>query len=218
MSEIPPLPQTTPPPLPKCSLDSKTDVELVKEELAKEHLRLLSWGYYLQGTINAVVVSFLLFHFAIFAIIGFSPSSSWTSSPVPHPGGSLSAFNQKAISDSKGYHSERVTKAGTTIRAQQSNRVKKPPSNPEEFREMQKILKVVAVLIALVILTGWLFSGLTIYAGRCVAKARAALFVKVMAGLNCLFIPYGTILGICTFVVLSRPEVHRVFTRPKIAD
>jgi hypothetical protein len=49
----------------------------------------------------------------------------------------------------------------------------------------------------------WTLGALTAYAGRSIQKRRRKLFVYVMAALNCLFIPYGTLLGVFTFIVLS---------------
>jgi hypothetical protein len=33
----------------------------------------------------------------------------------------------------------------------------------------------------------------------------------VIAGINCIFIPYGTLLGVATFMVLVRPSVQALF-------
>jgi hypothetical protein len=54
-----------------------------------------------------------------------------------------------------------------------------------------------------VMLLGWIFGGLTAYAGRCIQKRRRRIFIYVIAALNCLFIPYGTLLGVCTFLVFG---------------
>jgi hypothetical protein len=40
------------------------------------------------------------------------------------------------------------------------------------------------------------------------------LFIQIISGLNCLFIPYGTILGVFTLVVLSRPQAKVFFSPP----
>ena len=33
----------------------------------------------------------------------------------------------------------------------------------------------------------------------------------VIAGISCLFVPYGTILGVFTFIVLQRSSVEKLF-------
>lgn len=45
----------------------------------------------------------------------------------------------------------------------------------------------------------------------CLRKRRARLFCQVMAGISCLGIPYGTFLGVCSFMVLGRASVAALF-------
>jgi hypothetical protein len=59
-----------------------------------------------------------------------------------------------------------------------------------------------------VILIGSLVGGLTIYAGRCLARRKHRTFTLIMAGVNCLSIPVGTALGVFTFLVLMRDSVR----------
>ncbi len=42
-------------------------------------------------------------------------------------------------------------------------------------------------------------------------QRRSRGFCQVVAGLGCLGIPYGTVLGVFTFIVLARPSVARLF-------
>lgn len=72
---------------------------------------------------------------------------------------------------------------------------------------------------------GWFFIGcgsaglllggaaglLTIMAGRGLAQQRWRTFTLVMAGLNCLHAPLGTILGVFTFIILMRPGVQALY-------
>lgn len=61
---------------------------------------------------------------------------------------------------------------------------------------------------------GWLVGALTIYSGRCIARRRRRVFSLVMAGVNCPWIPIGTVLGVFTFVVLMRESVRRAYLEP----
>ena len=75
---------------------------------------------------------------------------------------------------------------------------------------------------------GWLFFGmgatwmflsfllgaLTAYAGRCIARRQGKTFIQVVAALQCLHMPIGTLLGVFTFIVLSRPSVAALFSPP----
>ena len=48
-------------------------------------------------------------------------------------------------------------------------------------------------------------------ASRRLKQRRSRVFCMVVAVLSCLAIPYGTILGVFTFLVLGRPSVLRLF-------
>src|SRR6266853_1545067 len=50
-----------------------------------------------------------------------------------------------------------------------------------------------------------------IVAGRFIAQRRRYLFVFVTACVACIFMPFGTVLGIFTIIVLSRESVKRIF-------
>jgi len=67
------------------------------------------------------------------------------------------------------------------------------------------------MVIGAVILIGWLLGGLTAYAGRCIARREKRLFVLIMAGVNCIWIPYGTLLGIASFIFLETPAAKAAF-------
>jgi hypothetical protein len=52
---------------------------------------------------------------------------------------------------------------------------------------------------------------LKFYAASCLKQRRSRTFCMVVAGITCLGMPYGTLLGVLTFIVLSRPAVSRLF-------
>lgn len=49
-------------------------------------------------------------------------------------------------------------------------------------------------------------------AGRWLRSHQNMLFIQIISGLNCLFVPYGTVLGVFTLVVLSRPQAKLFFS------
>ncbi|HEY2568643.1 MAG TPA: hypothetical protein VGI25_04940 [Candidatus Udaeobacter sp.] len=73
---------------------------------------------------------------------------------------------------------------------------------------------------------GWIFavigSGLFLFslaiaiciliAGRSLALRKHYAFAKVMACIECIFVPFGTILGVFTIVILSRESVRELFS------
>lgn len=64
---------------------------------------------------------------------------------------------------------------------------------------------------SLFILCGLTFSGCLALAGRCLQRRRRYTFCLVMAALACIFVPFGTVLGVFSFIVLTRPEVRASF-------
>lgn len=60
-------------------------------------------------------------------------------------------------------------------------------------------------------LLGGTLAAVKFYAGYCLSRHRSRTFCLVVAGLTCLAIPYGTVLGVFTFVVLARPSVEELF-------
>lgn len=68
------------------------------------------------------------------------------------------------------------------------------------------------VLIAMfAMLIGWTLAVFIIIAGRCLAKRKRYMFCLVMAAISCIFMPFGTVLGVFTIIVLMRPSVKELF-------
>ena len=68
-----------------------------------------------------------------------------------------------------------------------------------------------AVIGGTAILFGWTLAACIIYAGRCLAVRKKYTFCLVMAGIACMFMPFGTVLGVFTIIVLMRPSVKELF-------
>jgi len=64
-----------------------------------------------------------------------------------------------------------------------------------------------AVIIAL----GWIFAAFVLTAGRFIAKRKHYMFCFVMGAVECMFIPFGTVLGVFTIIVLIRESVKNLF-------
>ena len=61
------------------------------------------------------------------------------------------------------------------------------------------------------ILAGLTMAILILINGRCLAARKYYTFCQVMAGVECLLMPFGTVLGVFTLIVLSRPLVKPLF-------
>ncbi len=62
-----------------------------------------------------------------------------------------------------------------------------------------------------IILLGWTFAALTLIAGRCIARRKHRTFCLVWACVQCISVPFGTVLGVFTILVLSRASVTALF-------
>jgi hypothetical protein len=61
------------------------------------------------------------------------------------------------------------------------------------------------------VLLGWAMAICTFYSGRCIAKRRKRMFSFVVAALLCMFMPFGTVLGIFTIVALGKDSVRALY-------
>ena len=62
------------------------------------------------------------------------------------------------------------------------------------------------------VLGGWSLAVCVIVAGRFLARRKHHQFCLVVAGIECIFVPIGTILGIFTIIVLMRESVREMFS------
>lgn len=65
---------------------------------------------------------------------------------------------------------------------------------------------------------GWSVAALLIVAGRNLSRLRHHTYCMVIAAIACIFMPLGTVLGVFTLVVLTKPDVKELFEhRPATA-
>ncbi len=63
----------------------------------------------------------------------------------------------------------------------------------------------------LFIIAGWTLAVLVFFAGRNLSRRTNHTFCMIIAGLECLFMPVGTVLGVFTIIVLARNSVKALF-------
>jgi hypothetical protein len=61
------------------------------------------------------------------------------------------------------------------------------------------------------ILCGLAIATCIILAGRFLMRRTRYTFCLVMAAIECVFVPFGTVLGVFTIIVLQRPSVRQLF-------
>ena len=75
-----------------------------------------------------------------------------------------------------------------------------------------RLFGLMFVLIpAVIILIGWALAGSIVAAGYYLQKRQKHTFYLVVAGMECIFMPFGTVLGVLTIVLLVQPSVRALF-------
>jgi len=88
---------------------------------------------------------------------------------------------------------------------------------PNLFRQEETlfpflIIPVMFILIpAALILAGWAFSICIAIAGRFLQTRKHHTYCLVMGGVETVFFPFGTALGIFTLLLITKPEVKELF-------
>jgi hypothetical protein len=76
-----------------------------------------------------------------------------------------------------------------------------------------RIVGVVLIILALVIiLAGWVLAVLIFLTGRKIKKRESFNFCMIIAFLECLIMPLGTVLGIFTILNLNKDSIKELFS------
>jgi hypothetical protein len=70
---------------------------------------------------------------------------------------------------------------------------------------------------AALLMAAWIYVACLVLAGRFLKRRKHYVFCLVMAGLSCMWMPFGTVLGVFTFIVLLRPNVKALFASSSAA-
>ena len=84
-------------------------------------------------------------------------------------------------------------------------------SKPSGETSSQFIGWLFIIMGGLFFLAGQALAICMIASGRFLAQRKRHLFIFVIACIECTFMPFGTILGVFTIIVLSRESVKRLF-------
>ncbi len=84
-----------------------------------------------------------------------------------------------------------------------------PP--PEEGFPVMLFGLMFTLIPAAIILTGWALAGVMIATGYFISQRIRHTFCLVVAGIECIFMPFGTVLGVFTIILLTKPAVQEQF-------
>ena len=71
---------------------------------------------------------------------------------------------------------------------------------------------IFVVMGSTIILIGWTLAALVLAAGRFLGNQTHYTFCLVMAAIECACMPFGTVLGVFTIIVLMRESVKELFS------
>lgn len=85
------------------------------------------------------------------------------------------------------------------------------PSDPKHEAPPEFIGWFFIIIAATIILVGWSVAATILIAGRFLSRNAHYTYCLVVAAIECIFMPFGTVLGVFTIVVLNRPSVRKLF-------
>jgi hypothetical protein len=80
---------------------------------------------------------------------------------------------------------------------------------------IEPVMALVFVIVgSCAVLAGWTMGLLSIFTAYSIHRRKRRFFTLLVAGLSCVFYPFGTALGIWTFFVLGRESVRKLYESP----
>jgi hypothetical protein len=70
------------------------------------------------------------------------------------------------------------------------------------------------ILGAVFIVLGLSIAVCMIVAGEKLKKCKNRVFCMVVAGIECMFMPFGTVLGVFTLITLNKESIQEIFAQP----
>ncbi len=89
-----------------------------------------------------------------------------------------------------------------------------PPTQRNHGMSKEMMGPVIVIMAVVYLVGGAMIIGMGVLNFMCarrIGKCRSRTFCMVVAGVNCIQIPFGLALGICTFIVLGRQSVVELF-------
>lgn len=180
-----------------------------------KHLNMLSISHYIAGALLALFGCCPLIYLVIGVVLvaGVVPVEEKSSAPQ---------YQERP------YSSEMYPRPSTTPSQQQQSLNSMPPeyrtppigqsqlarSNNAERNSQIAAGTVFIVIAVIMVAVMWAIAIAMIVAGVNLRKRKAYTFCIVMAAIECLFMPLGTILGVFTLLVLTRSNVKAFFEHP----
>jgi len=180
-----------PPPMPV------TQINLQDES----HLNLLAVFHYVIGGLCLLGLGFLVLHFVMMTFFFGMASTMPSSSAAPAP---------SVVVEAPGEVGTEVEPAASGT--EELSATPTPPTTsptPAHFLGFPK--EMMAILVVFYVVMGVFISAVAVanfMSAGFIKKRKNRTFSLVVAGINCLQMPFGTVLGVFTIIVLMRPSVQ----------
>lgn len=169
----------------------------------KAHLNLLSVFHYVLGALHLLGIGFLVMHFMFMSMV-----MNMVQPPSAAPHGSVSV-EEASIEFGAPDTAEAGTIDTPPMPAQHATPTTPAvPVHPGLPKKMMSVFIFFYLVMGVLILTAAIFN---VFSGIWIKKRKNRTFSFVIAGLNCLQFPFGTALGVFTFIVLSRVSVKMAY-------
>ena len=175
------------------------------------HVRLLVIFHCIYGGLTAlagiglIIFAILMGSFVSSAVSGAGRASTWTStssSSTSPPAGD----NTWATTDNASFATFPTSSTYlTTSAGGTSSQSAQPMDVFDNFMNIYLALYALAGLLALIL------GALCFVSARKMSQRRGQTFSLLIAGLNCLSFPMGTLLGVFTFIILLRPSITATY-------
>jgi hypothetical protein len=162
----------------------------------REHLRLLSIFHYIVGGIGYLFSLFPIFHLAM-GIFFLAAPEEFFEPPKP-PKITVSSIGESPAVE--------VEEPASGVRE----------LTPNDLFPARLFGLLFTIIPAIIILCGFIVSTLIVIAGKRMASYRSHTFCLVVAGIECLFMPFGTVLGVFSILTLIKPEARQLFGLPPV--
>ena len=73
---------------------------------------------------------------------------------------------------------------------------------------------IFVIMGSIFILMGWASAACIIIAGKKLKAHKSRVFCMVVAGIECMFMPFGTVLGVFTLIALNKESIKESFKHP----
>ena len=177
----------------------------------ESHLHMLSVFHYVLGGLCVLGLGFIIMHFAVMSF-AFGMASKTSSASIPAtPPAAIEAPGEMEIQTDAVLETEEPAIEPVTVAPTPASAPAHSPGIPKEIMTMMIGFYVVFGLIACAMATANFMSA------RYIKKRKNKTFSIVVAAINCLQMPFGTVLGVFTIIVLMRPSVQSSYEAGKAA-